>query len=65
VVGLLNVTGKLNYTLNLFGSSSVLVRDGLLRADVTSVPEPATFSLMGAGLMVSWLAARRRRARKP
>jgi hypothetical protein len=60
VVGLLNVTGKLDYTLNLFGISSVVVREGALVADVTSVPEPATFSLMGAGLIAAWLGARRR-----
>jgi hypothetical protein len=47
----------------LFGTSSVVVREGVLVADVTSVPEPATFSLLGAGLMASWLVARRRRGR--
>lgn len=60
VVGLLNVTGTLDYTLNLFGGSSVTVLNGSLVADVTSVPEPGTFTLMGAGLLAAWLGARRR-----
>jgi len=63
VVGLLNVTGTLDYSLNLFGGSSVTILNGALVADVTSVPEPGTFTLMGAGLLAAWLGARRR-ARK-
>jgi len=60
VVGLLNVTGTLDYSLNLFGASSVTILNGALVADVTSVPEPGTFTLMGAGLLAAWLGARRR-----
>ena len=63
VVGLLNVSGTLDYSLHLFGGSSVTVLNGALVADVTSVPEPATFTLMGAGLLATWFGARRR-ARK-
>ena len=60
VTGLLNVSGKLDYSLSLFGSSSVRVLDGVLVADVTSVPEPGTLSLLGAGLVAGWLGGRRR-----
>lgn len=63
VLALLNVTGTLDYTLNLHGTTSVTVLNGVLVADVTSVPEPGTFTLMGAGLLATWLGARRR-ARK-
>jgi PEP-CTERM motif-containing protein len=67
VVGLLNVSGKLDYSLNLFGGSSVTVLNGALVADVTSVPEPATLSLLGAGLLAGWLGGRRqqRKHQKP
>jgi hypothetical protein len=65
VVGLLNVSGKLDYSLNLFGGTSVTVLNGALVADVTSVPEPATLSLLGAGLVASWLGGRRRKQQKP
>ena len=64
VVGLLNVSGKLDYSLNLFGGSSIRVLDGLLVADVTSVPEPGTLSLLGAGLLAGWLGGRRRTRRQ-
>jgi hypothetical protein len=60
VVGLLNVSGKLDYSLNLFGGTAVTVLNGALVADVTSVPEPGTLSLLGAGLLASWLGGRRK-----
>lgn len=65
LVSVLNVTGVLDYTLNyLVGSSSIYVREGALMADVVSVPEPGTLSLLGAGLVIlGALNGRRRKAR--
>jgi hypothetical protein len=63
VISSLNDTGMLDYTLKFFAggaTSSILVSQGVLLADVTSVPEPGTLSLLGAGLIVGWLGRRRR-----
>jgi PEP-CTERM motif len=60
IVNSLNVDGMLAYTLNLLGSGSVRVSTAALAADVTSVPEPGTLSLLGAGLIAGWLGRRRR-----
>jgi len=62
VVSTLNLSGILNYTLTyMAGASSVYVGRGALVADVTSVPEPGTLSLLGAGLFAGWLSTRRRK----
>ena len=63
VVSGLNVSGILDYTLNfvlgLGSKSSVTVSQGMLVADVKSVPEPGTLSLLGAGLLAGWLGRKR------
>jgi hypothetical protein len=63
VVGALNLSGMLDYTLAFAAGAAgswVTVTKGSLVADVTSVPEPATMSLLGAGLLAAWLGRRRR-----
>ncbi len=60
VVSSLNTSGLLDYTLSFIkGRSSVIVSQGALVADVKSVPEPGTLSLLGAGLLAGWLGRKR------
>ncbi len=57
----LNATGLLGFQLSYWGQNEIYLDHGTLMANTTSVPEPGTLSLLGAGLLAGWLGKRRRK----